>query len=119
MSSMATPRLPLELILQISNYIDSPTLVAFLCVCRDWLSLLLPLCYRFISRTQWHHPTFPLRDPARLHDPALAALLAQIHSLEWFSNLALTGGARSNPRASASSCPGDKCRPLSSCGCWA
>ncbi|KFH65438.1 hypothetical protein MVEG_08916 [Podila verticillata NRRL 6337] len=92
MSSLTMPRLPLELILQISKYIDNPTLVTFLCVCRDWHSLLLPLCYRSISRTQWHHPTFPLRDPARLHDPALAALLAQIHSFEWFSNTALTDG---------------------------
>lgn len=92
MSSTTLPRLPLELILQISDYIDNPTLVAFLCVCRGWHSLFLPLCYRSISRTQWHHPTFPLHDPARLHDSALAAILAQIHSLEWFSNSALTDG---------------------------
>ncbi|KAF9337537.1 hypothetical protein BG006_004140, partial [Podila minutissima] len=42
--------------------------------------------------TQWHHPHFPLRNPAHLSDAALAPLLGQVQSFEWFSNKALTGG---------------------------
>ncbi|KAG0086087.1 hypothetical protein BGZ93_000310 [Podila epicladia] len=92
MALLSFPQLPLELIIHISNFIDNSTLVIFLRICRAWHNLLRPLCYRTISRTQWHHPHFPLRDLAHLSDAALAPLLGQIHSFEWFSNEALTTG---------------------------
>ncbi|KAG0040139.1 hypothetical protein BGZ82_005002 [Podila clonocystis] len=85
-----SPRLPIELIIQIAKQIDGPTVAVFLQVCRQWRDLFNHLRLRDISRSHWHHPKFPLRDTIQLRETKLAPVLRHFQSLEWFTNTALT-----------------------------
>ncbi|KAG0035144.1 hypothetical protein BGZ81_000065 [Podila clonocystis] len=85
-----SPRLPIELIIQIAKHIDGPTVAVFLQVCRQWRDLFNHLRLRDISRSHWHHPKFPLRDTIQLRETKLAPVLRHVQSLEWFTNTALT-----------------------------
>ncbi|KAG0076436.1 hypothetical protein BGZ92_002416 [Podila epicladia] len=85
-----SPRLPIELIIQIAKYIDGPTVTVFLQVCRQWRDLFSHLRFRDISKFHWHHPKFPLRDTVQLRETKLAPVLCHVQSLEWFTNTALT-----------------------------
>ncbi|KAF9912041.1 hypothetical protein EC991_000986 [Linnemannia zychae] len=56
---------PAEIILAIGLFLDGPSLVASVLVCREWHFALEPLVWRTITRRQWHHPYFPVSQPLK------------------------------------------------------
>ncbi|KAF9417204.1 hypothetical protein BGZ94_010018 [Podila epigama] len=92
------PRLPIEVIIHISTFIDKPTVVAFLQVCKEWHQLFGHLRWRDVSRTQWHHAEFPLCQAHLMSDDELSSIVSQVRTLEWYSNKSLTGGGLDRAR---------------------
>ncbi|KAF9144770.1 hypothetical protein BGX30_011534 [Mortierella sp. GBA39] len=84
-------RIPTELLLALGQFLDGPSLVDCLQVCRQWHHTLQPLVWSTISEYQWHSKSFPIQpdvNPSR--DIALLPHLPFIRQISWTENNIIT-----------------------------
>ncbi|OAQ36771.1 hypothetical protein K457DRAFT_120090 [Linnemannia elongata AG-77] len=87
---MPTPTLPTEIILAIVQRLDKPTTLASLRVCREWSIAIAPFVWTTITKSDWHHPNFPIkRSTSNREDQALHPCFQHLQSFEWHSNMYL------------------------------
>ncbi|KAG0254238.1 hypothetical protein BG011_005885 [Mortierella polycephala] len=85
-------RIPIEIIEIIGQHLDGPTFLSALQVCQLWYNALSPFVWTSFSRTQWHHPEFPIQRNIRSHNSNSVPLsnLHRVRHLEWQCNKSLT-----------------------------
>lgn len=84
-------RIPTELLLALGQFLDGPSLVNCLQVCRQWHHNLQSLVWSTISEHQWHSKSFPIQpdfNPSR--DIGLLPHLPLIRQLSWAENNIIT-----------------------------
>ncbi|KAG9072885.1 hypothetical protein KI688_000666 [Linnemannia hyalina] len=82
--------LPPELIYILGQFLTGPSLLASLQLNKHWHRSLLPILWASISKSQWHHPAFPIQQLSKsFKGDDLPASLSLVRELEWLCNLAL------------------------------
>ncbi|KAG0271450.1 hypothetical protein BGZ95_000729 [Linnemannia exigua] len=84
----------MEIVLAFGEYLDKPSLLASLQVCRQWNQALYPFTWVILNKQQWCHPSFPIAQSTKLSPPfdtkdeethaaKCLSCLRQTRSFEW------------------------------------
>ncbi|KAF9545732.1 hypothetical protein EC957_010595 [Mortierella hygrophila] len=78
-----------ELIYILGQFLTGPSLLASLQLNKHWHRSLLPILWASISKSQWHHPAFPIQQLSKsFKGDDLPASLSFVRELEWLCNVA-------------------------------